>query len=132
MNLIRKIKINKFIPCLTKQEQDIISFIENKLLNLIKYKYYCDMFQEHEIYFGNIDNECIFRINITNHIIWIKYDNFWNILGIKYKLDYSVILSILEYYIKKFYKKKNGNEPDISDFQIISSHLNFIPEYVYK
>ena len=39
-------------------------------------------------------------------IMWIRYDNFWEVLSNKYLLEYSVIISLFEYLIFMIYKVK--------------------------
>lgn len=119
--LIRKIKIHKFVPVLTKKELEIVNFIENKLSDLKIYQY--DKQDEFSsLYYGNNKNECIFRINFSSRFIWIKDKNFWEILKNKYLMEEKDIQSLLYYYIKNLYKDR-----DISQYVITWSNRIIIP-----
>lgn len=80
--LIRKYKLHKLIPCLSKQELELFSYIENILkgLTLVKDTEYPDY-----IFYTNLDNIVIIEYNTISKYMWINFETL-NTMQLKYSL----------------------------------------------
>lgn len=101
MNLVRKIKIDNIIPTLTDDDHEIIDFIENQLNNLDTYNTIC--YSKYTFYM-NSDYKWIFLHDFILGEVYIRYENFCQILMEKYHIKYKDLRSILKFFIDKNFK----------------------------
>jgi len=96
MNLTRKYKIHRLSPCLNKKEIEIISFIESMLkrLKLVKRDDYPE-----SIFYVNSDDKFILEHDDENGRLWVRYNDFWEVLEEKYLLEYIDIQDIIRYMV---------------------------------
>lgn len=115
MNLVRKLKINKITPIKFSQaEQDVITFIESKITNLIPFKEDNAQFKkiikdyDYSIYYLSSEGECILDcVYVDNKIIMlVKDDNFWKSLFLTHCLTNTEIEFILKYFLEQEFKIK--------------------------
>jgi hypothetical protein len=93
MNLARKYKLHKLIPCLNGNELEIIEFIESeiKVLEAVKKDKY-----PKSTFYINSDGQTILEQDDNNDILWVKYKDFWKVLESKYLLKYADAQDIIQ------------------------------------
>ncbi len=107
MNLIRKYKLSKVLnQPLTGIELEIIKFIESKISNLIEFK--LDNYPDSIFYLDDAGKLILEFIELENgnYGLYVRYNNFWEILDIKYSMEYSDTQSIIQYLVENSFKSK--------------------------
>jgi hypothetical protein len=102
-NLIRKYKIHQITPVLNNDELEIIEFIKGKVSNLTEYK---DRKYPDSLFFMNSEGKWILEQNGKNESLWVRYEGFWEVLEIKYQLNYSDIQLIIHGMVELTFKRK--------------------------
>ena len=90
MNYKRKFKVHQITPCFSKVELEIISFIENKVNNLIIY----ERKRHYSQYYMNEEGKCILE-NRSGTLLISKF-GFWKILQDEYDMEYTNIWKLID------------------------------------
>jgi hypothetical protein len=102
-NLLRRYKIHQITPVLNKKELEIINFIKGKINNLTEYK---DKNYPDSIFFMNSEGKYILELDDKNEYLGVRYEGFWEVLGTKYKLNYTDIQFIIQGMMEIAFKRK--------------------------
>ena len=105
-NLVRRYKIHQLTPVLTEQELEIIDFIKDKISNLTEFK---DSKYPDSIFYMNSEGEWILDQDDKNKRLCVRYEDFWQVLQIKYNLENSDIQYLIQYMIEQAVKQKVYN-----------------------
>ncbi len=105
MNIVRKLKIDTVTSnAFTKEERELISFIENKISNLTIYKILERYETTDVIFYMNSDGISIFENIKSSKTLNVRRDNFWDILSDEYKLSDKEIIELISYLVPKSIK----------------------------
>lgn len=110
MNLIRKIKINKITPVLTKREFNIIEYVNDKLKDLIPFE------KNQSLFYMKLNGEWIFEIDNNYKTVWINDDKFWRILNNKFRMKSFDIKIFLKFMIENQFKIYNNYNIDYLNY----------------
>jgi hypothetical protein len=102
-NLIRRYKIHQITPVLNKKELKIIDFINGKINNLTEFK---SDERPDSLFFMDNTGKYILEEDHKNKRLWIRYDDFCEVLGKKYKLEYHDIQILIQYIVELSFKRK--------------------------
>lgn len=86
-----------------KQELEIINFIKDKLSDLIAYK---DENHPETIFYRNSEDKWVLEQDNLNDTLWVKYKDFWSVLGIKYSMKFKDIQLVIKYMVEQKFKIK--------------------------
>ncbi len=104
MNLVRKIKISKITSVeFTEKEKEIIDFINSKLSDLIPFKH--DNYPL-SIFYMSSNGKWILEQDNNIDRLYIRFDNFWQVLQTKYSMGYNDIQILLQYMVEQAFKEK--------------------------
>ena len=99
MNLIRKLKISDIVAVeFTEIEQEIIDLFKNNLSDLI---IFVDDSKPDEINYLKSDGTFIIQQDNKSDMLWIRYDGFWEVLYLNYKLNHFDIKILMKYMIER-------------------------------
>jgi hypothetical protein len=101
-NLIRKYKIHQITPVLNKRELEIINFIKGKISNLTEFK---DNNHPKSLFFMNSEGKWILEQDDTYERLYVRYEDFWEVLKTKYKLDYTDIQLLIQSMVEIAFKR---------------------------
>ena len=103
MNLIRKLKISDIVAVeFTEIEQEIIDLFKNNLSDLI---IFVDDSKPDEINYLKSDGTFIIQQDNKSDMLWIRYDGFWEVLYLNYKLNHFDIKILMKYMIERILKQ---------------------------
>lgn len=104
-SLVRKIKIHKLIPVLSKKELEIINFTKNILSNLILFK--CDRYYNH-IFYMNKKGEFVIEFNTSDNTLYVSYERLWKDIEDNFPIfiTHNEIQIFLHYLMEKIFKQK--------------------------
>lgn len=115
MNLVRKLKINKILPCLTTLNLLVLTYIDEELNNLTCYQEKGN--GERLFYFK--DNKFIFEYYCMKNVVYFSSD-ISEFLYYNYTMNNRDILEILKYKIEKKFEI-------LSNVEIMrNEYLNYI------
>ncbi len=104
MNLVRKIKISKITEVnFTEIETEIINFVNSKLDDLIPFKY--EKYPK-SIFYMSPEGKWLLEQDDKNDRLYVRYNNFWEVLNDKYKMINSEIQYTLKYMVEQYFEKK--------------------------
>ena len=103
-NLYRRYKISQLLDePLSNEEKEIIEFIIDKIKDLTLF---IDDIGRHN--YMNSKGEYIFNQNEKNDRLWVRYNDFWEVLKNKYLLEYDDIQAIIKSMVETTYKMSVG------------------------
>ncbi len=105
MSLVRRHKISKISNTpLDKFDKEIVEFIESWLNDLESVR-----LESHKNSLFYFNNKGQFILEIKRWNIWIRYDDFWEVLHTHYLMDYDEVQEYLKYVIPKNININNSN-----------------------
>lgn len=104
MNLVRKIKISKISnKPLIGIDKEIVDFIESILSDLIPF--HMDN-EPTSFYYMKLNGDWILDQDNNSDRLWVRYEDFWEVLETKYFIDYKDIQNIIKYFVEQVFKQK--------------------------
>lgn len=103
MNLVRKYKIYKSFNIVDVKIKEIFDFVDENLLNLDKFE--INKYKNWLLYM-DFNGNCILEYNLTNQHLFVKYQNFCEVLENKYNFIYFNIKEFIKYKVETTYKLK--------------------------
>ncbi len=121
MNIIRKLKIDNYVPAsFSKEEKEIVDFIKNSFENLIEFK--CDKENSECIFFMNSVGDCMLYYHFENSFLCVNYEKVWKFLNVDKNIEHNNISYLITYMLSKILNKKI----------ILTSFFNEISMYIVE
>ena len=103
-NLYRRYKISQLTnDGITSKEKEIVEFILDKINDLTLF---IDDKNRHN--YMNSKGEWVFQQDEKTDTLWVRYQDFWEVLGDKYSLNTVDIQSIIKGMVETAYKMSVG------------------------
>ncbi len=123
MNLTRQYKLWKLGVPMGLGFLEILEFVDSKISNLQKFR--MGDYPEYEFYM-NADNECVLDYHMVGRYLYVRHQDFWEVLQNKYKIEYSDIRIFLHN------KVEEGYGLDIKSISALNMSINGEIEEYYK
>ncbi len=125
MNLTRRYKLYKLGICPDDKHSEILTFLDSKLLNLQTFE-----MPEYDgwVFFMTKEGENIMQLDAQLNYLFIKYDEFTEVLNEKFMLDDDDIQD----FIRDFLKDTHKTSLNLTCFDQLVSKITGVVEKAYR